>query len=167
MQGQSLLSRSDSRSLSLSLRSLFPPKSSSWSLPPWHYLLLYTSHYMLWHSCCAFSILPSIKLSMNLGYWILILNSVLKAENFTINEHIPSMHYRIIYIRAHVETINFCKMDKCSNLPHVKHELSTYPSSMVGRCFTIYKKLSHTFTIMITVSVRHFTCSKFSHIFLN
>lgn len=57
-----------SLSLSLSLRSLFPLKSSSWSLPPWHYLLLYTSHYMLWHSCCAFSILPSIKLSMNLGY---------------------------------------------------------------------------------------------------
>ena len=59
-------------------------------------------------------------------------------------------------------------MDKCSNLPHVKYELSTYPSSKVGRCFTIYKKLSHMFTIMITiVAVRHFTLSKFSHIFLN
>ena len=55
-------------SLSLSLKSLLPPKSASWSLPPWHYLLLYTSHYMLWYSCCAFSILPFIKLSMNLGY---------------------------------------------------------------------------------------------------
>ena len=53
------------------------------------------------------------------------------------------MHYHIICTKAHIETITFCKMDKCSNLPHVKYELSTYLSSKVEEDVLLFIRRFH------------------------